>query len=266
MKPQSTSFPMAIGLACSWDTDLFEQVYTTIAHELRSCGSTHVLSPVIDVCRDPRWGRVEETHGEDSYLNSSYAIAAVRGFQGTSNGIIAPDQVAATLKHICGHGQPEGGNNQAPANYSERVLREFHFPPFRAVIDSAKPLTIMPSYNEMDGRPSYNNDWLLKTVLRGEWGYKGMLVSDHNGIDQLYEKHQVASSLKDAGRKAFNSGVQFEFPSPKCYPFLAELAKEGQVKMEDIDSAVYLALHLKLFYHLNHFVSGLILSSKSFLC
>ena len=245
MKPEATSFPMAIGLACSWDTDLFEQVYTSIAHELRSRGSTHVLSPVIDVCRDPRWGRVEETYGEDPYLNGCYAIAAVKGFQGSSNGIIAPNHVAATLKHFCGHGQPEGGNNQAPANYSERVLREFHFPPFKAVIEAAKPLSIMPSYNEIDGKPSHNNSWLLKEVLRKEWGYQGMLVSDFNGIDQLYEKHLVAKDLKDAGRKAFNAGVQYEFPSPKCYPHLAELVKEGKVKMEDIDSAVYLALRLK---------------------
>ena len=245
MKPEATSFPMAIGLACSWDTDLFEQVYTTVAHELRSRGTTHVLSPVIDVCRDPRWGRVEETYGEDPYLNSCFAIAAVRGLQGTSNGTVAADHVAATLKHFCGHGQPEGGNNQAPANYSERVIREFHFPPFKAVIDSAKPVSIMPSYNEIDGKPSHNNDWLLKTVLRNEWGYKGMLVSDYNGIDELFDKHLVAKDLKDAGRKAFNTGVQFEFPSPKCYPFLPELLKEGKVNIADIDSAVYLALRLK---------------------
>ena len=245
MKPQSTSFPMAIGLACSWDTNLFEEVYTVIANEMRSRGGHHVLSPVIDVCRDPRWGRVEETYGEDPYLNGMFAIAAVKGLQGTTTGIVAPNHVAATLKHFCGHGQPEGGNNQAPANYSERTLREFHFPPFKMVIEKANPVSVMPSYNEIDGKPSHDNNWLLQTVLRGEWGYKGMIVSDYNGIDQLFEKHLVAKDYKEAGLKAFNSGVQFEFPVPKCYPFLAELVQEGKVKEADIDTAVYRLLCLK---------------------
>ena len=245
MKPEATSFPMAIGLACSWDTNLFEQVYTVVAHEMRSRGGHHVLSPVIDVCRDPRWGRVEETYGEDPYLNGMYAIAAVKGLQGTTTGIIAPDHVAATLKHFCGHGQPEGGNNQAPANYSERVLREFHFPPFKMVIENANPVSVMPSYNEIDGKPSHDNNWLLQTVLRGEWNYKGMTVSDYNGIDELFEKHLVANDAKDAALKAFNAGVQYEFPTPKCYPFLPELVKDGKVKQADIDTAVYRVLRLK---------------------
>ncbi len=245
MKPQATSFPMAIGLACSWDVDLFEQVYTVVAHEMRSRGGHHVLSPVIDVCKEPRWGRVEETYGEDPYLNGRYAVAAVKGLQGTSTGIVATDHVAATLKHFCGHGQPEGGNNQAPANISERVLREFHFPPFKAAIDGANPIAIMPSYNEIDGVPSHNNDWLLKTILRHDWGYKGMLVSDYNGIDELFEKHLIAKDYKDAACKAFNSGVQYEFPKAKGFPYLPQLLKEGKVKQADIDTAVYRALRLK---------------------
>ena len=245
MKPEATSFPMAIGLACSWDINLFEQVYNVVAHEMRSRGGHHVLSPVIDVCRDPRWGRVEETYGEDPYLNGMYAIAAVKGLQGTTTGIVAPDHVATTLKHFCGHGQPEGGNNQAPANYSERVLREFHFPPFKMVIENANPVSVMPSYNEIDGKPSHYNNWLLQTVLRGEWNYKGMIVSDYNGIDELFEKHLVAKDAKEACMKAFNAGVQYEFPKPKCYPFLPELVKEGKVKQVDIDTAVYRVLRLK---------------------
>jgi len=245
MKPEATSFPMAIGLACSWDTNLFEQVYTVVAHEMRSRGGHHVLSPMIDVCRDPRWGRVEETYGEDPYLNGMYAIAAVKGLQGTSSGRVAPDHVAATLKHFCGHGQPEGGNNQAPANYSERTLREFHFPPFKMVIEKANPISVMPSYNEIDGKPSHDNTWLLQTVLRGEWNYKGMIVSDYNGIDELFEKHLVAKDAKDAAMKSFNAGVQFEFPTPKCYPYLQALVQEGKVKLADIDTAVYRVLRLK---------------------
>ncbi|MFP5040881.1 glycoside hydrolase family 3 N-terminal domain-containing protein [Parasediminibacterium sp. JCM 36343] len=245
MKPEATSFPMAIGLACSWDTDLFENVYTAVAHEMRSRGGHHVLSPVIDVCRDPRWGRVEETYGEDPYLNGRYAVAAVKGLQGSATGIVAPGHVAATLKHFCGHGQPEGGINQAPGNFSERVLREFHFPPFKAAVEEANPVAIMPSYNEVDGKPSHNNDWLLKTIVRHDWGYKGMLVSDYGAIDELFEKHLVAKDLKDAACKAFNSGVEYEFPTPKGYLYLPALVKEGKVKQADIDTGVYKALRLK---------------------
>jgi beta-glucosidase len=245
MKPEATSFPMAIGLACSWNPALYEQVYTVAAREMRSRGTQHVLSPVIDVCRDPRWGRVEETYGEDPYLNGVLGTAAVKGFQGSVNGVVAPGHVAATLKHFCGHGQPEGGINQAPANYSERVLREFHFPPFKAVIENANPVSIMPSYNEIDGKPSHNNSWLLKNVLRGEWGYKGMLVSDYNAIDQLELKHFVAKDKKEAAMKSFNAGVQYEFPVANYFKYLPELVKEGKVKQADIDTAVYRALYLK---------------------
>jgi len=245
MKPEATSFPMAIGLACSWDPKLFNQVYSLTALEMRSRGTHLALSPVIDVCRDPRWGRVEETYGEDPYLNGILGTEAVKGFQGTSNGIIAQGHVAATLKHLCGHGQPEGGLNQAPANYSERVLREFHLPPFKMVIENANPIAVMPSYNEIDGKPSHNNNWLLQTILRGEWSYKGMVVSDYDGISQLFEKHNVAKDRKEAAMKAFNSGVQYEFPKGNYYNYLLELVKEGKVKQADIDAAVYQILLLK---------------------
>ena len=245
MKPEATTFPMAIGLASSWDPKLFEAVYTLTSKEMRSRGTTYAFSPVIDVCRDPRWGRVEETYGEDAYLNGVYAIAAVKGFQGTSTGIIAAEHVATTLKHFCGHGQPEGGLNQAPASISERALREFHFPPFKMAIDSVHPFCVMPSYNEIDGKPSHYNSWLLKDILRNEWHYKGMIVSDWHAIDQLVTKHFVATDKKDAAMKAFNAGVQCEFPTADYYLYLPELVKEGKVKQADIDAAVYQVLVLK---------------------
>ena len=140
MRRESTVFPQAIGLACSWDPGLFEKVYSVIAKEIRTRGAHHVLSPVIDVCRDPRWGRVEETYGEDPYLNSILSCAAVKGLQGSSDGKVAPGHVAATLKHFAGHGQPEGGQNTAPANYSLRVLHDYHLPPFRMCIKNVKPV------------------------------------------------------------------------------------------------------------------------------
>lgn len=245
MKPGSTVFPTAIGLACSWDTNLFEEVYTTVAREMRSRGAQQALSPVIDVCRDPRWGRTDETYGEDPYLNGMLGVAAIKGFQGSSDGTIAPDHVAATLKHFCGHGQSEGGLNQAPGNYSERVLREFHFPPFKMAVEMAKPASVMPSYNEIDGIPSHANYWLLKEVLRKEWGFEGTVVSDWRAIDQLETKHFVAQDKSQAAQMAFNAGVQIELPYRNYYLQLPELVRSGKINQADMDEAVFKVLLLK---------------------
>jgi beta-glucosidase len=245
MRPESTVFPQAIGLACSWDPDLFEKVYGVVANEMRSRGTHHALTPVIDVCRDPRWGRVEETYGEDPYLNGRLSCAAVRGLQGTDNGNIADGHVAATLKHLAGHGESEGGQNQGPANHSMRVLRDYHLPPFKMCIDYAKPASVMPSYNEVDGVPSHANKWLIKDLLRNEWHYEGMIVSDYYGVDQLFNKHFVVSDLKEAAMTGFNSGVQYEFPQGNLYKLLPELLKEGKVKLSDIDRAVEQVLTMK---------------------
>jgi beta-glucosidase-like glycosyl hydrolase len=245
MRPDSTVFPQAIGLACSWDTLLFEEIYNVIALEMRSRGTHVALSPVIDICREPRWGRVEETYGEDPYLSGVLGCAAVKGFQGSTNGSIDERHVAATLKHLVGHGQPEGGQNQGPANYSMRVLLDFHILPFKMCIDNVKPIAVMPSYNEIDGIPSHANKWLIKDLLRTELGFKGIVVADYYAIDQLFLKEYVAEDAKDAARIAFNTGVQFEFPQANLYKFLPELLEEDQIKQEDIDTAVAQALKLK---------------------
>ncbi len=245
MRPNSTVFPQAIGLACSWDPILFEKVYNVVAHEMRSRGTHHALSPVIDICRDPRWGRVEETYGEDPYLNSVLGCAAVKGLQGSDDGSVKENNVAATLKHFLGHGQPEGGQNQGPANYSMRVLRDYHMPPFKMCIDKVKPVSIMPSYNEIDGVPSHANKWLIKDLLRNEWGFEGLVVADYYAIDQLILKEFVAKDGKDAAKIAFNTGVQLEFPKGNNYKYLIELLEEGIVRIEDIDKAVSQVLKLK---------------------
>jgi beta-glucosidase len=245
MRPESTVFPQAIGMACSWDTQLFEEVYTVIAREMRSRGTHFALSPVIDVCRDPRWGRVEETYGEDPYLNGMLSCAAVKGLQGSDTGKVAENHVAATLKHLWGHGQPEGGQNQGPANYSIRIIRDYHLPPFRMCVKRVKPVAVMPSYNEVDGVPSHANRWLIKDMLRKEMGFDGLVVSDYYGADQLYNKHFVAEDGKDATRIAFNCGIQYEFPQGNLYKFLPELLNEGKINLADIDTAVSQALKLK---------------------
>jgi beta-glucosidase len=245
MRPDSTVFPQAIGLACSWDPDLFEQVYGAVAHEMRSRGTHHALTPVIDVCREPRWGRVEETYGEDPYLNGVLSCAAVKGLQGSDNGKVAENHVAATLKHLVGHGESEGGQNQGPANYSRRVLHDYHMPPFKMCIDKVKPVAVMPSYNEVDGVPSHANEWLIKDLLRNKWGFKGMVVSDYYGVDQLFLKHFVATDGKDAAQMAFNSGVQYELPQGNHYKHLPALLKEGKIRKNEIDKAVEKVLKLK---------------------
>lgn len=245
LAPGATVFPHSIGLASSWDTAMLRQVYDYIGKEASSKGTNIVLAPVVDVCRDPRWGRTGETYGEDPYLCGTLGSAVVEGFQGSSDGSIAKDHVAATLKHFTGHGQPEGGVNQGPANYSPRVLREFHMEPFRLCIQNAKPSAIMASYVDIDGIPSHANRWLLKDVLRKEWDFKGVVVSDWWGIDQLWQKHRVEPNEEAAALRAFNAGVTIDLPFGNNYARLTELVKEGKISMADLDTAVSYILTLK---------------------
>jgi beta-glucosidase len=153
--------------------------------------------------------------------------------------------VAATLKHFSGHGQSEGGDNQGPSNYSLRVIREAHMEPFRLCVNNAKPAGIMASYNEIDGVPSHANKWLLKDVLRKEWNYEGLVVSDWFGIDQLWNKHFVAADQKSAALKAFNAGVTCDLPYGINYKHLVALVKEKKIAQADLDAAVAKVLELK---------------------
>jgi beta-glucosidase len=238
-------FPTSIGLACSWDTLLATRIYTYVAGQASVRGTNMVLAPVIDVCRDPRWGRTGETFGEDPYLCGLMGSAVVRGFQGSSNGTIAADHVAATLKHFTGHGEPEGGVNQGPADYPVRVLRTFHMEPFRLAISRVKPAGIMPAYVEIDGVPCSANSWLLKDVLRKEWNYKGIVISDWWAIDQLYQKHLVAADRDAAALMAFDAGVTVDLPMGTNYAQLVGLVREGKISMKDLDEAVGYVLTLK---------------------
>src|SRR3984957_8484888 len=180
----ATSFPQAIALASSWDPALLRAVNVVTAREIRARGVILALTPVVDVARDPRWGRIEETFGEDPYLAGEMGVAAVRGLQG-DNLPLADGKVFATLKHMTGHGQPEGGENVGPADISERTIREMFLPPFEQIVRRTNIRAIMASYNEIDGIPSHANTWLLRDILRGEWKYPGIVVSDYSGIDQL---------------------------------------------------------------------------------
>jgi len=240
----STSFPQPIALASTWDPDFIEKVFTAAALETRARGSQQVLGPNLDVAREPRWGRTEETYGEDPYLVSRMAVAIVKALQGPGT-TINGDHVIATAKHFAAHGQPEGGTNIAPANYSERVLREFFLPSFKAAVKEGGIMSVMASYNEIDGVPSHANTWLLEKVLRQEWGFKGHVVSDYYAIAQLQDLHHVADGKEEAARLALEAGVDIELPDPDCFPLLLNLVREGKVSEASVDKAVARNLRAK---------------------
>jgi beta-glucosidase len=240
--PDGTSFPQPIALGATFNPDLVEQLFAMTALEARLRGAHQALTPVVDVAREPRWGRVEETYGEDPYLVSRLGIAAVRGFQGDRN-FRDKKHILACLKHFVGHGQPESGMNCAPANVSERVLRETFLYTFREALREAEAVTIMASYNEVDGVPSHANKWLLKDVLRKEMGFKGFIVSDYYAIWELGYRpdthgHFVAKDKKESCALAVNAGVNIELPDPDCYLHLVELVKKGVLKESQLDELV----------------------------
>jgi beta-glucosidase len=204
----------------------------------------HVLSPVVDLGRDPRWGRIEETYGEDPYLVSRLGVAAVRGYQGRTLPL-AKNKVFATLKHFAGHGSHEGGINTAPALVPERLLRSELLVPFEAGVKEAGAYTVMPSYNDVDGVPSHVNRWLLEDVLRREWGFQGLVASDYFAIEQLVSRHHVARDKQDAARQALEAGVDIELPDPDAFPALVAMVKDGRVAEADVDRAVGRMLRAK---------------------
>ena len=242
--PGATSFPQSIGLASSWDPKLVETIFSMAAKEARARGANLVLAPVVDVARDPRWGRIEETYGEDPYLVTQMGLAAIRGFQGSTLPLKS-DKVFVTLKHMTGHGQPENGTNVGPASLGERTLREDFFPPFEAAVKTLPVMSVMASYNEIDGIPSHANKWLLTDVLRGEWGFQGAVVSDYFAIRELITRHHMFKDPKDAAQRALDAGVDVETPDGEAYTHLVELVKEGRVSQGEIDNATRRVLRMK---------------------
>lgn len=238
MATEATMFPQAIALAGSFDLDLMQRVQAVIARETRARGVPFVLSPVVDIVRDPRWGRIEETWGEDPYLAAEMGVAAVEGLQGPGKfEKLADGKVFATLKHMTGHGQPESGNNVAPAQLSERELRENFFPPFREIVRRTSVGAVMPSYNEIDGVPSHASTWLLGDVLRGEWGFDGIIASDYGGVHELATLHHVARDLEDAAHQALRAGVDSELPEGQAFATLVGAVNAGRVPKALVDTA-----------------------------
>ena len=224
----TTVFPTSIGLSASWDTELIEEVGRVIGKELMAQGGHIGYGPVIDLAREPRWSRVEETYGEDMYLTSEMASAMVRGT--SSRGVIS------TLKHFVAYGIPEGGHNGSPSHIGPRDLEENVLPTFKAAID-AGALSVMTSYNTIDGVPSTCNKDLPTGVLRDRWNFRGFVVSDLESIDGIYGSHKVASSKEEAGEMALEAGVDVDLGA-NCFSLLEEAVNDGRIPMAVLDRAV----------------------------
>ena len=244
MEYGSTSFPQALGLASTFDPDLVHLVFTAAGEEAGSAGAGQVFSPVLDIARDPRWGRTEETYGEDPFLAARMGVAAITGLQGEAFSINR-HHVIATAKHFAVHGQPEGGTNTAPGNYSERIIRENFLVPFQAAVEEAHVGSVMASYNEIDGIPSHVNPWLLNRVLRQEWGFRGYVTSDGDGLQMLIGTHHVAANKPDAARLAIAAGVDYDLSDGSVYRTLLWQVKQGYVPESDVDRAVARVLATK---------------------
>jgi beta-glucosidase len=243
MQQGATSFPVALALGASFDPTLLEQVFTVVAREARSRGTSWILGPNLDLAREPRWGRMDEMYGEDPFLVSQMGVAAIRGLQGGARPV--DDQhVLAVGKHFAAHSQPESGANGGPVNISERVLRSEFFPPFEAAVSTAGIGALMAAYNEIDGIPGHINSWLLQDVLRREWAFAGVVFSDGMGVERLETVHHVSNSRAESARKALLAGIDYEIGA--TFLELVSEVKAGRVPVARIDQAVERTLAAKL--------------------
>ncbi len=227
-----TMLPSSLAFGATWDPDLIQQVGAAIGAELRSVGCRQGLAPVLDVARDARWGRTEETFGEDPFLVGLMATAYVRGLQGPDRGVLA------TLKHYVGHSFSEGGRNHAPVHLGWRELNDDFMLPFEMAVKLADAASVMPAYHDIDNEPLHASRHLLTTVLREEWGFDGIVVADYIGVTLLHTHHGVAADAAEAAALAFKAGLDVELPADDCAPHLKEALDRGLIDMETIDAAV----------------------------
>ena len=241
-----TVFPAPIGLAATWNPAIVQKVGSAIAAEARATGVGMILGPVLDLAREPRWGRVEEDYGEDPYLTGQLGLAYVQGVQGDS--LSSDHNVVAEPKHFAGHGSPEGGTNTSPVHIGERELRAIMLKSFEPSIRDGKAMGVMAAYHEIDGIPITADPFLLKTILRQEWGFHGFVLSDLGAIQRLYNVHHVAATPKEAVCLAIKSGVDMQFYDFEHEVFqkaLMECVREGSLPQSDLDRAVGSVLRVK---------------------
>jgi len=235
----ATLFPSALNHAASWNPELVERAATAIGKEARSAGCHHALAPVLDVSRDVRWGRTEETLGEDPYLVGVLATRFVRGLQGEKRDMLA------TLKHFAGHSFSEGGRNHAPVHLGFRELNDVFLLPFEMAVRQANAGSVMPAYHDIDNEPCHSSKRLLTEILREKWGFDGIVVADYIGINLLSEHHGTAADFGEAAAQAFNAGLDIETPGGDCVSYLPQALAKGQITMEVIDGAVTRVLREK---------------------
>ncbi len=236
------SFQQSIGAAAAWDPPLVEEMATTVRRRMLATGARHSLSPVLDVTRDPRWGRVEETYGEDPYLAAELGCAYIRGLQGDdlSSGVVA------TAKHMVGHGLAEGGLNQAPAHLGPREMHDEQLFPFEVAVRTTAIASIMPAYCDVDGVPCHASHELFTSILRDRWGFDGVVASDYTGIQMLSTQHRLTADLGVAAGMALRAGVDSELPNAVAYASpLIEAVAAGRVDEAILDAAVGRILRLK---------------------
>ncbi|MBT7053615.1 MAG: glycoside hydrolase family 3 protein, partial [Lentisphaerae bacterium] len=245
MSVGATVFPQAIGLASTWNAELVENVASAAALEASSVGVNQALAPDLDLARDPRWGRVEETYGEDPYLCERLGVAYVFGVQGRKE-VVGPDHLIATPKHFAAHGSPQAGINLAPVAAGQRELHSVYLPPFKAAVMEAGALSVMPAYSELDGVPCSASQELLECILREKWGFDGYTFADYGAIQMLHSFHRTAGDLQEAGRQAVMAGLDLEAPTVSCYgERLQELVEEERVPLARVDAAVSRILRVK---------------------
>lgn len=237
-----TVFPVPLSIGSTWNVELYRDMCRAVALETRSQGGTVTYSPVLDVVRDPRWGRTEECFGEDPYLISEYAVASVEGLQGES--LDSPSSVAATLKHFVGYGSSEGGRNAGPVHMGTRELMEVDMLPFRKAVE-AGAASIMPAYNEIDGVPCTVNTELLGDILRKEWGFDGMVITDCGAIDMLASGHDTAEDGMDAAVQALSAGIDMEMSGEMFGKYLQTAIEQNKLEASVLDEAVRRVLTLK---------------------
>src|SRR5437867_5628943 len=236
-----TEFPIPLGLASTWDPALVENAARIAAQEASATGIRWTFSPMVDIARDARWGRITEGAGEDPFLGSEMAAAYVRGYQGQR--LDAPDSIAACAKHYVGYGAAEGGRDYNSTEISEHTLRQFYLPPFHAAVN-AGAATIMSAFNAINGVPASANPFTLKQILRKEWGFQGLVDSDYTAVAELVA-HGVASDGSTAARKAFLAGVDMDMVSSLYHENLAQLVRSGEVPETAVDEAVRRVLRVK---------------------
>lgn len=236
-----TVYPIPLGMGASFDPELVEECSYMAAKESSVNGIQVTFTPMVDLSRDARWGRIMESCGEDHKLNGIMGAAVVRGFQGDD--VSKPGRMAACVKHLAAYGAGESGRDYNTVEISERALREYYFPSYKACIDAGAKM-VMPSFNDLNGIPPIANKWLLQDVLRDEWSFDGLIISDWNAVGELIN-HGLAESYKECAELAFNAGCDIEMMSPAFHQYLAELVREGKIDENKLDATVLRFLEFK---------------------